>query len=51
MSTIYDIKAAKGVYEDHVSAHKCLTGDGCPERVRLWLAYMKTSEAWGKDAA
>jgi hypothetical protein len=49
VSTIGQIKTAKGDYEDHVSGHKCVTGDRCPERIRLWLRYMKVSEAWSGE--
>jgi len=49
VSTIAQIKTVKGDYEDHVEACKCLTGSGCKERVRLWLRYMKVSEAWNGE--
>ena len=49
MSIRADILEAKRVFEAHVAEHKCMTGRGCEERKRLWLAYMKVGERWGLD--
>jgi hypothetical protein len=51
VSTIADIKIAKARWEDHQARHHCITGDGCPERVRLWLAYQAAGAAWGLEAS
>jgi hypothetical protein len=45
MSTRLDIIVAKRRSEDHNGAHKCRAGQ-CPERVKLWLDYMRTAELW-----
>jgi hypothetical protein len=47
MSIRADILEAKSVFEAHVAEHKCMTGRGCSDRKRLWLAYMKVAERWG----
>lgn len=46
--SIGDIKTAKARWEDHMSAHKCLTGDGCPERIRDFIGWMRIGAKWGE---
>ncbi len=48
MITRFDIMAAKQRYQAHRAAHNCRVGDGCAERIRLWLAYQHTAELWGR---
>ena len=53
MSTIFDIKAARYRLTMHVSFHGCETGDGCPERLKLWKEYVGSpwcaAARWGID--
>lgn len=39
MTTRYDIIDAKAAYTKHLADHRCVTGDGCKERLRLLKAY------------
>jgi hypothetical protein len=39
VSTMQDVRNARKHYEDHIASHKCKTGDGCTERLRLWRDY------------
>jgi hypothetical protein len=46
MSTRFDILDAKAYYERHSSEHQgCRSG--CPERARLYEAYMTVAGHWG----
>lgn len=49
MSTRYDILAAKQDYENHLTAHHCRTGEGCPARLIAWNAYQRTAGLWGAE--
>ncbi len=47
MSTRFDINDSKGVLDQHVNVHHCKTGDGCPDRLRLYREYLHVAELWG----
>ena len=59
MSTRVDILAAKGEFDEHVSAHHCKPAallrageqdQRCTQRVVLWQAYMAVVARWGLDS-
>jgi hypothetical protein len=56
VSTRVDILVAKAALDDHQAAHHCrpayLETDParrCPERVRLWRAWLDTAARWGTE--
>lgn len=49
MSTRFDIMAAKASHLSHIAAHHCKTGQGCPERLASWQAWMHTTSRWALE--